>query len=58
MSVSHAPDTAMTSSDEMGEGSVPGLLKVLARVPRLEKEPQPRYVLTFVLPVAAASWRG
>jgi predicted transposase YbfD/YdcC len=44
----------VTSSDEMAGGSVPGLLRVLARVPDPRKSRGQRYALTFVLAVAAA----
>ena len=54
MSVSHARDTAMTSTDESAVRNVPGLLEVLARVPDPRKSRGRRYLLTFVLAVAVA----
>ena len=54
MLVSHAPDAAMTSTDEKEAGRVPGLLDVLARVPDPRKRRGRRYLLVFVLAVAAA----
>jgi hypothetical protein len=54
MPVSHARDTAMTSSDEKAAGEVPGLLDVLARVPDPRGRRGRRYLLAFVLAVAVA----
>jgi len=48
--VSHARDAAMTSTDQ----KVPGLLEVLALVPDPRKRRGRRFLLTFVLAVAAA----
>jgi DDE_Tnp_1-associated len=52
--VSHAPDTAVTSTDENNAGKVPGLLEVLALVPDPRKLRGRRYLLIFVLAVAVA----
>ena len=54
MPVSHARATAVTSTDEDASGDVPGLLEVLARVPDPRKRRGRRYLLVFVLAVAAA----
>ena len=54
MPVSHARDTAMTSTDGQMAGEVPGLLEVLARVPGPRKRRGRRYLLVFVLAVAVA----
>ena len=54
MPVSHARDTAVTSTDEHAAGEVPGLLEVLARVPDPRKQRGRRYLLAFVLAVAVA----
>jgi predicted transposase YbfD/YdcC len=54
VSVSHAPDTAVTSTDEKEAGNVPGLLEVLALVPDPRKRRGRRYLLVFVLEVAVA----
>lgn len=54
MLVSHAPDTAVTSTDENNAGKVPGLLEVLALVPDPRKLRGRRYLLIFVLAVAVA----
>ena len=55
MLVSHARDTAMTSTDERAGREVPGLLEVLARVPDPRRRRGRRYDLVFLLAVAAAS---
>jgi len=52
--VSHARITAVTSVIKNGAGKVPGLLTVLALVPDPRKPRGRRYVLVFVLAVAAA----
>jgi predicted transposase YbfD/YdcC len=52
--VSHARDTAMTSTDESTGRNVPGLLEVLAQVPDPRKSRGRRYLLTFILAVAVA----
>jgi DDE_Tnp_1-associated len=52
--VSHARDTAMTSTDESAGRNVPALLEVLAQVPDPRKSRGRRYLLTFVLAVAVA----
>jgi hypothetical protein len=52
--VSHAFDTAVTSADQGDDGTVPGLLEVLAQVPDPRKERGRRYLPTFVLAVACA----
>jgi predicted transposase YbfD/YdcC len=52
--VSHAPDTAVTSTDEKSAGKVPGLLEVLALVPDPRRRRGRRYLLVFVLAVAVA----
>jgi predicted transposase YbfD/YdcC len=52
--VSHARDTAITSTDEFTGREVPGLLEVLALVPDPRKRRGRRYGLVFVLAVAAA----
>lgn len=54
MSVSHAHATAVTSTDERAAGEVPGLLEVLAQVPDPRRLRGRRYLLAFVLAVAAA----
>lgn len=54
MLVSHAPATAVTSTDGKEDGEVPGLLEVLARVPDPRKRRGRRYLLVFVLAVAVA----
>ena len=54
MLVSHAPDTAVTSTDEKGDGKIPGLLEVLARVPDPRKRRGRRYLLVFILAVTVA----
>ena len=54
MLVSHAPDTAVTSTDEKKAGKVPGLLEVLALVPDPRRRRGRRYLLAFVLAVAVA----
>jgi predicted transposase YbfD/YdcC len=54
VTVSHAPATTVTSTDESAGRSVPGLLEVLARVPDPRKARGRRYLLTFVLAVAVA----
>ena len=52
--MSHARITAVTSVIKNGAGKVPGLLTVLALVPDPRKPRGRRYVLVFVLAVAAA----
>jgi predicted transposase YbfD/YdcC len=52
--VSHAADTAVTSTDEKEDGKVPGLLEVLALVPDPRKRRGCRYQLVFILAVAVA----
>lgn len=52
--MSHARITAVTSIIKNGAGKVPGLLTVLALVPDPRKPRGCRYVLVFVLAVAAA----
>jgi predicted transposase YbfD/YdcC len=52
--VSHASDTAVTSSDEKEDRKVPGLLEVLALVPDPRKRRGRRYQLVFILAVAVA----
>jgi len=52
--VSHARITAVTSTIKNGAGKVPGLLAVLALVPDPRKPRGRRYLLVFVLAVAAA----
>ena len=54
MTVSHAPGTTVTSTDESAGRKVPGLLEVLARVPDPRRARGRRYLLTFVLAVAVA----
>ncbi|HEX8008761.1 MAG TPA: transposase family protein [Trebonia sp.] len=54
MLVSHAPATAVTSTDGKEAGEIPGLLEVLARVPDPRKRRGRRYLLVFVPAVAAA----
>lgn len=54
MSVSHAPDTAVTSTGEHAAREVPGLLEVLAQIPDPRRFRGRRYLLVFVLAVAAA----
>ena len=54
MPVSHARDTAVTSTDESAGRKVPGLLEVLGRVPDPRRPRGRRYLLTFVLAVAVA----
>jgi hypothetical protein len=50
MSVSHAPATTVTSTDD----GLPGLLEVLAQVPDPRRRRRKRYLLGFVLVVAVA----
>ena len=52
--MSHARITAVTSMIKNGAGNVPGLLAVLALVPDPRRPRGRRYLLTFVLAVAAA----
>jgi predicted transposase YbfD/YdcC len=52
--VSHARITAVTSMIENGAGKIPGLVAVLAQVPDPRKPRGRRYLLVFVLAVAAA----
>ena len=52
--MSHARITAVTSTIKNGAGKVPGLLAVLALVPDPRKPRGRRYLLVFVLAVAAA----
>jgi predicted transposase YbfD/YdcC len=54
VTVSHARDTAVTSTDESAGRKVPGLLEVLALVPDPRKCRGRRYLMTFVLAVAVA----
>ncbi len=54
MSVSHARDTTVTSTDESSDREVPGLLEVLVRVPDPRALRGRRYLLTFVLAPAVA----
>ena len=54
MPVSHARDTAVTSTDDQAAAEVPGLLEVLARVPDPRKRRGRRFLLVFVLAVAVA----
>jgi predicted transposase YbfD/YdcC len=54
MSVSHARATAVTSTGEHASGEVAGLLEVLAQVPDPRRFRGRRYLLVFVLAVAAA----
>jgi predicted transposase YbfD/YdcC len=54
MSVSHACATAMTSTGEHAAGEVPGLLEILAQIPDPRRFRGRRYLLAFVLAVAAA----
>ncbi len=54
MLVPHAPGTTVTSTGEKEDGKVPGLLKVLARVPDPRKRRGRRCDLVFILAVAAA----
>jgi len=54
MPVSHARAAVVTSTDGKEAGKVPGLLEVLAQVPDPRKRRGRRYVLVFVLAVAAA----
>ena len=54
MLVSHAPDIAVTSTDEKKAEKVPGLLEVLALVSDPRKRRGRRYLLVFVLAVAVA----
>jgi predicted transposase YbfD/YdcC len=54
VTVSHARDTAVTSTDESAGRKVPGLLEVLALVPDPRRRRGRRYLLTFVLAVAVA----
>jgi hypothetical protein len=54
MSVSHARVTTVTSTDERAAGEVPGLLEVLAQIPDPRRFRGRRYLLVFVLAVAAA----
>lgn len=52
--MSHARATAVTSTDGLAAGEVPGLLEVLAQVPDQRKRRGRRYLLVFVLAVAVA----
>ena len=52
--MSHARITAVTSMIKNGAGKIPGLLAVLALVPDPRKPRGRRYLLVFVLAVAAA----
>jgi predicted transposase YbfD/YdcC len=52
--VSHARDTAMTSTDESAVQGIPGLLEVLALVPDPRERRGRRFRLVFILAVAAA----
>ena len=52
--MSHARITAVTSMIKNGTGKIPGLLAVLALVPDPRRPRGRRYVLVFVLAVAAA----
>jgi hypothetical protein len=57
MPVSHAPATAVTSTDEtagQAGGEVPGMLAVLALVPDTRKKRGRRFTLVFILAVAVA----
>ncbi len=54
MPASHARAAVVTSTDGKEAGKVPGLLEVLAQVPDPRKRRGRRYVLVFVLAVAAA----
>jgi len=54
MSVSHARATAVTSADGLAAGKLRGLLDVLAQLPDQRKRRGRRYLLVFVLAVAAA----
>ena len=57
MKVSHAPATAVTSTDEtagQAGGEVPGMLEVLALVPGMRKRRGRRFALVFILAVAVA----
>ncbi len=54
MPVSHARAAVVISTDGKEAGEVPGLLEVLAQVPDPRKRRGRRYVLAFVLAVAAA----
>lgn len=54
MSVSHAPDTSATSTDEREAGKIPGLLEVLALVRDPRKRRGRRFGLVFILAVAVA----
>jgi fatty acid desaturase len=54
MPVSHARDTAVTSTDEQAAREVPGLLERLAQVPDPRKRRGRRFLLVFVLAVAVA----
>jgi predicted transposase YbfD/YdcC len=44
----------VTSTDEKGDGKIPGLLEVLARVPDPRERRGRRYLLVFILAVAVA----
>jgi predicted transposase YbfD/YdcC len=57
MKVSHAPATAVTSTDKtagQAGGEVPGMLEVLALVPDTRKRRGRRFALVFILAVAVA----
>jgi hypothetical protein len=54
MSVSHARTIAGTSTNEHTAGQVPGLLEALAQIPDPRKRRGRRYLLVFMLAVAAA----
>ena len=57
MPVSHAPATAVTSTDEtagQAGGEVPGMLEVLALIPDTRKKRGRRFALVFILGVAVA----
>ena len=57
MKVSHAPATAVTSTDKtagQAGGEVPGMLEVLAQVPDTRKRRGRRFALVFILAVAVA----
>jgi predicted transposase YbfD/YdcC len=57
MKVSHAPATAVTSTDEtagQAGDDVPGMLEVLALVPDTRKRRGRRFALVFILAVAVA----
>ena len=54
MPVSYARAITVTSTDEHAAGEVPGLLEVLAQFPDPRRLRGRRYLLVFVLAVAAA----